>query len=127
MVTRYSTHHRLLVECPLWARRRVTVIIEDWQGCRYRNARYVSTGAAVAAINLTINARTERQWQGIRRPRGRNRAPASNARKGTMPVGTMTRRPVIARADCCRSRIPSFNGSAITPGRCADGLPANGG
>ena len=32
----------------------------------------MSTGAALAAINLTISARTERQWQGIRRPKGRN-------------------------------------------------------
>ena len=32
----------------------------------------MSTGEALAAINLTISASTERQWQGIRRPKGRN-------------------------------------------------------
>ena len=32
----------------------------------------MSTGEALAAINLTISASTERQWQGIRRPRGQN-------------------------------------------------------
>ena len=30
----------------------------------------MSTGETLAAINLTISASTERQWQGIRRPRG---------------------------------------------------------
>ena len=48
-------------------RPRVTVLIEDWQRCRHRSARYRSMGAPVAAINLS--AGTERQWQGIRRPR----------------------------------------------------------
>ena len=32
----------------------------------------MSTGEALAAINLTISASTERQWQGIRRPKGSN-------------------------------------------------------
>jgi len=42
----------------------------------------VSTGAVLAAINLTISVRTERQWQGIRRPRDRIRALTSGARNG---------------------------------------------
>ena len=78
----------------------------------------MSTGEALAAINLTISASTERQWQGIRRPRGRIRVLTSSPRSGMMPIGirTMTRRPVIARAGCCRGRTPAFIGSAISFG-----------
>ena len=74
----------------------------------------MSTGGALAAINLAISASTERQWQEIRRPRGQVRALTSSPRSGMMPVGirTMTRRPAIARAGCCRARIPAFIGSA---------------
>ena len=77
----------------------------------------MSTGEALAAINLTISASTERQWQEIRRPRGRNpRADVQALAVGTMPIGirTMTRRRAIAHAGCCRDRIPAFIGSAIT-------------
>ncbi len=79
------------------------------------------TGEALAAINLTISASTERQWQGIRRPRGPVRALTSNPRNGMMPIGirTMTRRLVIARVGCCPDRIPVFIGSAITSPRCS--------
>ena len=82
------------------------------------------TGEAVAAINLTISASTERQWQGIRRPRGLVRVLTSSPRSGMMPIGirTMTRRRAIARAGCCPGRTPVFIGSAIAWARCADGL-----
>ena len=75
----------------------------------------MSTGAALAAIYLTISAGTERQWQGTRRPRGRIRVLTPNSRSGTMPLGirTRTRRRAIARAGCCRGRVPAFIGLAI--------------
>ena len=74
----------------------------------------MSTGEALAAINLTISAGTERQWQGIRRPRGQVRVLTSSPRSGMMPIGitTMTRRPAIARAGCCHDRTPACIGSA---------------
>src|SRR6266851_6115994 len=120
---------RSLVECAPWAGRRVTVLIEDWQRCRHRSARYVSTGQALAAINLTISASTERQWQGIRRPRDRNRVLTTSPRSGMMPIGikTMTRRRALTRAGCCPDRIRVCIGSAITWEPYADGSPVNAG
>ena len=53
----------------------------------------------------------------------------SSLRSGTMPIGitNMTRRPAIARAGCCRDRIPVCIGSAIVSQRCSRGSPANAG
>ena len=89
----------------------------------------MSTGETVAAINLTISAGTERQWQGIRRPRGLVRVLTSSPRSWMMPVGikTMTRRRAIARAGCCRGRARLFIGLAITSERSAGGSPVNAG
>ena len=57
MVTGNSTHPRPFVEWVRWAGSRVAGLIEDWQQCRHRSARYVSTGEAMAAINRTNQRR----------------------------------------------------------------------
>ena len=69
--------------------------------------------APLAAINLS--AGTERQWQGILRPRGRIRVPRPKSRSGMMrPAGirSTTRRRATARGGCCRVPIPAFTGLA---------------
>ena len=89
----------------------------------------MTTGQTWAAINLTSNASTERQWQGIHRPKGPVRLLMSSPRNGMMPIGirTMTRRPAIARAGCCQSRVPDFIGSTIALPRCAGASPVGAG
>ena len=66
------------------------------------------TGEALAAINLTISASTERQWQGTSRHKRSFRAPITSLRNGTSPIGTsfMRKLAIIVRAGCCPIRIP---------------------
>jgi hypothetical protein len=89
----------------------------------------VSTSNAVAVIDLSTNASTERQWQGIRRPQGPIHVLKFGLHDGTMPIGikTMMRQRAVARAGCSRNQARAFTGSATILQLCNDGSPVNAG